>query len=162
MASVDQTYSIYGLVDPRDYSIRYIGLSIHPLTRYQQHLSHSLRTLREWVVALEHVHLRPSLCILQSALPTLKAARLAESRWIHIHRRTTLNQQRHCRFTPRRVRHLTRLRPTTEEWEATRERIGLNERVCVPRSQRRQNESLSDSGLDLDGSTVCETSPLSV
>jgi hypothetical protein len=56
---------IYGLVDPRDGTIRYVGKGYDPKARTKQHLkaSHNPR-VNKWVSELREIGLRPKLKIL--------------------------------------------------------------------------------------------------
>lgn len=80
--------AIYGLVDPRDDIVRYVGQSVSPYARCGQHISNAKSTLgyakknkRDlWIEELLSLHLRPQLRILEEVEPVM--ADLAERRWI--------------------------------------------------------------------------------
>ncbi len=76
-------YDIYALVDPRDQSIRYIGMSYNADHRYRQHINCNGNNLRKnaWIQELETQNLRPVLFLLevvQGKLQTLER----EQHWI--------------------------------------------------------------------------------
>ncbi len=62
--------SIYALVDPRDDTVHYIGLSKNPAKRYAQHLTPRQRNQakREWIQELLASQLLPKLLILEEGL----------------------------------------------------------------------------------------------
>lgn len=65
--SKDPKKTVYGLVDPRDGALRYIGASKAPLRRYEQHLGRvgpPTRDMTEWLDELESEGLRPDLRLL--------------------------------------------------------------------------------------------------
>ena len=72
---------IYGLVDPRDSQVYYIGKSDDPEQRLYQHLHDSVnRHKRKWLVSLAGDGLKPSIKILE-VVPADKWAE-AETKWI--------------------------------------------------------------------------------
>jgi hypothetical protein len=55
---------VYGLIDPRDSSVRYIGITSNPVQRYGDHLhDHSTiyanRKKQAWIKELKELHLVP-------------------------------------------------------------------------------------------------------
>lgn len=64
---------IYGLLDPRDNSIKYIGKAVAARIRYFQHLqtsdngSHNNELLKAWLIKLMDLGLRPQLIIIEEA-----------------------------------------------------------------------------------------------
>lgn len=61
-----QVIYIYGLVDPRTDQIRYVGKSIRPLARLQNHCNESGKCHRvNWIKLLKREGLRPTLQILE-------------------------------------------------------------------------------------------------
>lgn len=62
MAMVTKT--VYGLVDPRDGRVRYVGSSKRPAIRYRSHLSGGDKCTGEWVAELKALGLRPDLRLL--------------------------------------------------------------------------------------------------
>src|SRR3972149_9379407 len=67
---------IYGLVDPRNDEIRYIGQTVNPKGRLSVHLHaarHGEHTYRSrWIGGLLELNLKPSLTILEEAISTDK------------------------------------------------------------------------------------------
>lgn len=62
-------YYIYGLVDPNDKIIRYIGLTTNPQNRYNQHYyNHQIQSKEkyEWINGLKLQNLRPEMTILET------------------------------------------------------------------------------------------------
>lgn len=78
---------IYGLVDPRDGSIRYVGRTANVKSRYAAHCSLGVwwradnQRRRAWLEELQDRKLKPLLTELE-AVPTFEAAVAAEERWI--------------------------------------------------------------------------------
>lgn len=57
---------IYGLVDPRDRVIRYVGKSVRPMERLANHMNEKSRTWRtNWLRGLRAAGLRPTLIVLE-------------------------------------------------------------------------------------------------
>jgi hypothetical protein len=85
-----QQYSIYRLVDPRDNSTRYIGLSSHIFERYAQHiLSSGIRkkgARYEWIKSLKQQNLNPVLNILEAGIENRSQAEEREAYWIRFYR----------------------------------------------------------------------------
>lgn len=78
------TTYIYGLFDPRDERVRYVGKSVNPQGRLDAHLSVSLRggsdgPLALWIRELHKLNLRPELVLLEDAGEEWEAA---EEQWI--------------------------------------------------------------------------------
>ena len=73
---------IYALVDPRDDSVRYVGRSVKPKARLQQHLSDKTTNLEKiaWLDDLKTIGLKPALRILEET--TADAALEVEGSWI--------------------------------------------------------------------------------
>lgn len=65
MAYAHGPKAVYGLVDPRDGTVRYVGASMHPEKRYAQHIAGHGATLErsEWLAELRAAGLRPDLRI---------------------------------------------------------------------------------------------------
>lgn len=56
---------LYGLTDPRNSKIRYIGITKHPLTRFSEHLHTKTNYKKDgWINDLKRVGLRPGIVIL--------------------------------------------------------------------------------------------------
>jgi hypothetical protein len=76
--------SIYGLSDPRDATVRYVGQSATPRARYSSHLSGQGRSENAakaaWLEELDALGLRPTLVILDNCDSAQAGA--AEERWI--------------------------------------------------------------------------------
>jgi hypothetical protein len=86
--------SIYALCDPNDHTVRYIGKSASPTSRYKQHILESLERQntqkKQWIKKLHDAGQRPDLLILFRT-PDEPAARLAESRACHQYISTIYN-----------------------------------------------------------------------
>lgn len=58
-------WHIYGLVDPRNDVVRYVGRSVNPVARFQSHVSRaSSHALFEWLSELEELGTRPRLLVI--------------------------------------------------------------------------------------------------
>lgn len=59
-------YAIYALIDPRDHSIRYIGIAVDVQKRYYEHL-HGLcnKFVRQWIKELRKLDTSPVLHVLE-------------------------------------------------------------------------------------------------
>lgn len=77
-------YSVYALVDPRDDTIRYIGMSKNVWRRYAMHLlipSKGAASKTAWIKRLKEIDLAPLLTILETA-ETEEDALKRETYWI--------------------------------------------------------------------------------
>jgi hypothetical protein len=84
-------WTIYGLLDPRDESVRYVGFSTNLSYRYKHHVTHlnGTRTpLRDWMRELRAVGVKPLLQILEVSSGINWAER--EAYWISVHASTGL------------------------------------------------------------------------
>ena len=80
-----QEYSFYQLVDPRDNTIRYVGLSSAVLNRFAEHVLSGGRVNKvkaQWIEELKQAGLLPTLQVLETNIPSLDEARCKEARWI--------------------------------------------------------------------------------
>lgn len=76
-------YYVYALLDPRDQSVRYIGLSKQPEIRLTQHASNKLSKQRyTWVQELRQQGLEPELKIIETVGRGKKYAFKRETYWI--------------------------------------------------------------------------------
>lgn len=76
-------YTIYTLVDPRDNSTRYVGLSLDMYNRFAQHiLDHGNRAKRTWIDDLKQQGFMPQLVVLEKDVESLDLARAREAHWI--------------------------------------------------------------------------------
>lgn len=57
-------YKIYGLKDPIDNIIKYVGVSKNIESRYKQHLYSKIGKKSEWITELNRLDLRPEIIIL--------------------------------------------------------------------------------------------------
>lgn len=79
---------VYGMVDPRGRSVRYVGSSVAPGVRLQSHCSQArklpvpsaARRLVDWIRALDNEGVAPLLVLLEAT--TVDAVEQAESWWI--------------------------------------------------------------------------------
>lgn len=79
-------YAVYTLADPRDASIRYVGISKHVTRRYQEHITCSGTNLQKniWVIHLLQENLQPQLTIIETVIGS-QAAKEREAYWIEHH-----------------------------------------------------------------------------
>lgn len=107
LLATEDAVSIYGLVDPRSGSLRYVGQSRDPERRLQGHLSGAgagAKRKREWIQELRDEGSRPILVILDAAPPGQEADRL-EFDWIN--RMNVVGDLTNERLGPGRRRNLT-------------------------------------------------------
>ncbi len=85
-----QQYTIYKLMDPRDNSTRYIGLSSHILERYAQHIlcsgTREKSARYDWIKSLKQQNLIPVLNILETDIENRYQAARREAYWIGFYR----------------------------------------------------------------------------
>src|SRR5258708_1478151 len=76
-------YSIYQLVDPRDNTPRYVGLSSDVLGRFAQHIMQKDNKVKaEWIEELKQAGHLPRIQVLEANIPTISEARSKERQWI--------------------------------------------------------------------------------
>lgn len=88
--AIEQKYTIYRLIDPRDNSTRYIGLSSNVLRRYAAHILGNNLSLkndarRAWLEDLNRQGLMPILDILESGIEGRRQAEEREAYWIEFY-----------------------------------------------------------------------------
>lgn len=75
-------FFIYRLLDPRDHSICYVGMSKNAERRYIEHTQNQIRSdLHWWITSLKRLNLRPLLSIIE-AVETIEEAKEREAHWI--------------------------------------------------------------------------------
>lgn len=85
------TYYIYGLVDPTNENLRYVGMSKYPENRMHQHLCHARRNgsrmaSSPWIAGLLARNLRPAMIILEAYEADSKSDAMdVERQWIMHH-----------------------------------------------------------------------------
>jgi predicted GIY-YIG superfamily endonuclease len=79
----EHTYTIYALIDPRDTSIRYIGITDNPDKRLEEHLRGRGGNVpkREWIYELRQLGLIPMMQPIETGL-SLAVALERETLWI--------------------------------------------------------------------------------
>lgn len=77
------TYSIYGLVDPFEQRVRYIGMTKDAQKRYKQHLDP--RKASQWVQDILKRGMEPLLQIIEDNIIDLAQAKEREKHWIHFY-----------------------------------------------------------------------------
>jgi predicted GIY-YIG superfamily endonuclease len=84
-------YSVYTLSDPRDNTVRYVGISKNVPSRYLQHCRCEGLNLEKnlWVQELIRLSILPTLTIIDTATG-LKAARERERHWIDFYKQHSL------------------------------------------------------------------------
>lgn len=85
----EMVFHIYGLADPRDGSIWYVGRSTQPKRRAASHSTPRSEGAykREWVAELAACGLRPAMVMLET-VAGVPAAIVAEARWVAYGRAT--------------------------------------------------------------------------
>src|SRR5258708_38517455 len=81
-----ETYVIYGLTDPRDTFIRYIGISNNVYRRFREHVQHPYSPSHkdEWMNGLLEQGMLPGLVILETVQGE-HVAREREEYWINFY-----------------------------------------------------------------------------
>jgi hypothetical protein len=77
---------IYGLADPRDGNVRYVGYTHNPNQRLQGHIKHTSKQDTHpgrWLKNLKLQGLRPAMCILEYIYGGIAARDAAEIKWIN-------------------------------------------------------------------------------
>lgn len=84
-----ELHDVYAHLDPRDKSIRYIGISTDPERRLKQHLRRKTTNfkMKLWLQELEQLGLEPTLTILERDIQGVQKARERETYWIQFYRR---------------------------------------------------------------------------
>jgi len=87
---LEVSYAIYGLIDPRDAFIRYIGMSNDVYRRFREHVQHPYSPSHKdrWINGLLEQGMVPGLVILE-IVPDEAMAREREEFWITVY--TPLN-----------------------------------------------------------------------
>lgn len=83
--SNDREYQIYALIDPRDRTIRYVGISKDARVRPAQHLNEVENRKRAWLFDLKQQGLQPDIEILETVTSDQDVISLAlerEEYWI--------------------------------------------------------------------------------
>ena len=82
-----KVYSIYALVDPRDFSVHYVGQTTDVYRRFEQHLAcHDGNAAKDaWIRELESEQIIPVMKTLEQ-VSDLKTAKQREAHWIHQYR----------------------------------------------------------------------------
>src|SRR5260221_239430 len=76
-------YSVYALIDPRDDSVHYIGMSTRPEYRLRtEHMQRSYGATYDWIQELLHLGLQPILKIIETQ-ENERHALDRELYWIH-------------------------------------------------------------------------------
>lgn len=93
---IEQKYTIYRLIDPRDNSTRYVGLSSNVLRRYAAHILGNNLSLkndarRVWIEDLNRQGLMPMLDILESDIEDRRQAEEREAYWIGVYHNSGAN-----------------------------------------------------------------------
>ncbi len=93
--TITKTYHIYGLVDPTDKKIKYIGCSTNVEDRYRQHIYNSKYSnddKYEWINGLRKQNLYPETIILDTiSTNDRKMAINMESKWIEKYKNDLFN-----------------------------------------------------------------------
>jgi hypothetical protein len=79
MDNESTTYDIYHLSDPRDQSVRYVGMSKDARTRYRRHLSQKDNPLMPWFQELAEQGHKPFLTVIE----TVQGKQQAKERELH-------------------------------------------------------------------------------
>src|SRR6266581_5100170 len=80
-------WNVYALIDPRDNTIRYVGITTDPVTRLAQHLDDAWKKSEKgmWLTELKQAGLSPVLIVLETINATGDARAIARDReryWI--------------------------------------------------------------------------------
>ena len=81
---VTSPYYVYALIDPRDRTIRYIGMSRQPKLRLIEHRHFKQHRQRhDWIAELQQQQLEPIIHIIEEVHDTRRYAYTRETYWIH-------------------------------------------------------------------------------
>lgn len=85
-----QTY-IYGLADPNDFTIRYIGQSVNPLARVNGHISECYTDNKKttWLKKLKDNGVKPYIIIFEKC--DIKIGHIKETEYIERYKKTIYN-----------------------------------------------------------------------
>ena len=86
MEQASKSYQVYALIDPRDKTTRYIGISKEALVRLAQHMNEVENQKRAWLFDLKQQGLQPDIEILETVTSDQDVVSLAlerEEYWIH-------------------------------------------------------------------------------
>ena len=100
-----QSYQIYALIDPRDDTVCYVGMSVDAQMRFYRHLTGNGVNLRErrWIKGLRAEGLSPILRLLETIVSQVDAYSIACERALlagcHSTCQPCISQMRHARQT---------------------------------------------------------------
>jgi|SRR6266571_3174639 len=84
LQEINVTYYVYALIDPRDQTIRYIGMSRQPKLRLIEHRHFKQHRQRhDWMAELQQQQLEPIIHIIEEVHDTRRYAYTRETYWIH-------------------------------------------------------------------------------
>ena len=88
----NKSYQIYILIDPRDNTVRYVGMSVNAQFRYYQHLyTGTSQRMKRWISELQLLDMAPLLQIVETINRTeeiphedlIAIVREREAYWMH-------------------------------------------------------------------------------
>jgi predicted GIY-YIG superfamily endonuclease len=147
-----QVVFIYGLYDPRDGSLRYIGCSYDLTKRLKEHIKKPLRCVAEWFADLKLNGLKPTIAAIEE-VEGYSLARRRENELIHEHARLIGNHLLNAYgridyWAEREKRNRARQSRRDEIVERRRMRESLR-RINCPR-QRQFQRIIEHDGLRLN------------
>lgn len=132
-------YFIYELIDPRTKAIRYVGITVDPKERYQQHYNANQpnETKNDWISELVELGLAPTMNIRETIMEGEEAAYERERYWIRTYveqgvnllniKAMPLNREK-----PTNIRH-TKKQKSPEENRATHEQAKIGHIISLRR-----------------------------
>jgi excisionase family DNA binding protein len=101
----NDNFTIYRLIDPRDGTVRYIGITISVFARFKQHLLRDGSNTRKdaWITELEHAQVLPIMDSIEH-VTSLPEATLREMYWIQYYQESGTDLFNIANAAPRSTR----------------------------------------------------------
>jgi len=130
----EQKYTIYTLVDPRDNSTRYVGLSSDVYNRFAQHILDRVNLAKHaWIAELKQQGFIPKLVVLEKDLESLDQARVREIYWISFYLNSGANLTNiHKPKPPKAIQRRVKVLKGRFKWLGTiRHHAGISDHAMI-------------------------------